>query len=79
MNSSGPDLVRLHVFLHVGLLSEGTAAHDTLKGLFTRVTVYLNVGQCLCSLCMGFHIFYFTPKLFIVYILRSPAPQKSHI
>ncbi len=43
MNSSGPDLVRLHVFLHVGLLSEGTAAHDTLKGLFTRVTVYLNV------------------------------------
>ncbi len=57
VNSSGPDLVRLHVFLHVGLLSEGTAAHDTLKGLFTRVTVYLNVGQCLCSCAWVFTFF----------------------
>lgn len=41
MDTGGPNLVRLHVFLHVRLLSEGSTAHDTLKGFFTRVTSHV--------------------------------------
>lgn len=37
----------LHVFLHIGLLGEGSAAHDALEGLLTCVTECRR--HCSCS------------------------------
>lgn len=37
----------LHVFLHIGLLGEGSATHDALEGLLTCVTECRR--HCTCS------------------------------
>lgn len=38
VHSSWPHLVRLHVFLHIGFLGEGTATYDALEWLLARMT-----------------------------------------
>lgn len=42
-----PHFMGLHVFLHIGLLGEGSATHNTLEGLLTCVTECRR--HCSCS------------------------------
>lgn len=45
--SRRPHFMGLHVFLHIGLLGEGSATHNTLEGLLTCVTECRR--HCSCS------------------------------